>query len=76
MRTSLAVELIAEHSFEGVLDDVVSAIGFEERLYFLHQLIVKLVCIRLDCRIYGNSFISYVGLTELSCCYAATAAVF
>ena len=76
MGTALAIELIAEHSLKGILDDIMSGIGFEEGLYFFHELIIELVGIGLDGGVDGYSLIGDVGLTEFSGCDAAAVAVF
>ena len=57
VRAALTIELIAQHPFKGILDDIVSSIGLQKSLYFLHQLIVELIGVRLDHGIDGYAFV-------------------
>ena len=64
MWAALTIELITQHSFEGVLDDIMSPIGFQKCLYFFHELIVELISIGLDHGVDGYALICDKGLAK------------
>lgn len=64
MRAALTIELIAQHSFKGVLDDIVSAIGLQKGLYFFHELVVELIGVGLDHWIDGYALVCDEGLAK------------
>ena len=76
MGTSLAVELIAEHTLESILNDIMPIFFLKEGLYFFHQLVEKLVSIALDNWVYRGSFISNERIAEFFCIEASICAMF